>query len=226
MTFVFFLRLIALCGLFSASFLSAHSSTSYGLASSAFSSQSPKSKGPLVVLDAGHGGSDEGAKVRQLQEKRIALLTTLYAKRVLEQMGYRVLLTRSKDTYVSLTQRVSIANKTKAALFVSIHFNSAKNSLAEGVEIFYYKDKDQERSALSRNLANCLLQGVLDQTAAVSRGVKTGNLYVVRETQMPAVLLEAGFMTNSDEWISLRRKSYLEKIAKGIGIGIDQYLKS
>ena len=68
-------------------------------------------KGPLVVLDAGHGGKDEGARVRSLQEKKLCLLTTLYTKRYLEELGYQVLLTRGKDIYVPLSKRVLIANK-------------------------------------------------------------------------------------------------------------------
>lgn len=210
--------------------LSAHSSTALGLASVASQSASIKAsakiKGPLIVLDAGHGGSDEGAKVRQLQEKKVALLTTLYAKKYLEELGYRVLLTRSKDTYVSLPKRVSIANKIKGRLFVSIHCNSAPNTLAEGAEVFYYKEKDQERAVASKKLATYVLHYLLEQTEATSRGVKAGNFHVIRETEMPAIIVEPGFLTNYEEWASLRKKSYLEKIAKGIAQGVDKYLKT
>ncbi len=183
-------------------------------------------KGPLVVLDAGHGGDDEGAKVRRLQEKGITLLAALYAKKHLEEMGYRVLLTRSKDVYVSLPKRVSIANKTNGAVFVSIHFNSAGNAAAEGVEVFYYRDRDSQRMPQSQKLASYLLHGVIGQTESLSRGVKSGNFYVIRETEMPAVLVEAGFMTNNREWECLRKKSYVDKISKGIALGIDAYLQS
>ena len=216
--------------LFSCTILSAHSSTAYGLASSASQSAaikaSTKAHGPLSVLDAGHGGSDEGAKVRKLQEKKVALLTTLYAKKYLEELGYRVLLTRSKDTYVSLPKRVSIANKIKGRLFVSIHCNSAPNTLAEGAEVFYYKEKDQDRAGASKKLANYVLHYLLEQTEAASRGVKSGNFHVIRETEMPAIIVEPGFLTNYNEWTSLRSKTYLEKIAKGIALGVDKYLKS
>ncbi|MBM3198885.1 MAG: N-acetylmuramoyl-L-alanine amidase, partial [Chlamydiae bacterium] len=107
------------CLLLLMSALGARSASPLGIAASAGHSQK-NSKGPLVVIDAGHGGSDEGAKVRQLQEKSITLLTALYAKRELENMGYRVLLTRSRDIYVSLPKRVNLANKTKGTIFVSI----------------------------------------------------------------------------------------------------------
>ena len=140
-------------------------------------------------------------------------------------MGYRVILTRSKDVYVSLPKRVQVANKAKGALFVSIHFNSAKNTLAEGVEIFYYKDKAGSRMEKSKKLAASALKYVLKETGAVSRGVKVGNFHVIRETDMPAIIVEAGFMTNSKEWEDLRKKSYLEKISKGIAEGVNKYLK-
>jgi N-acetylmuramoyl-L-alanine amidase len=216
--------------LFIGAHLEARSYSSIGLASLASQKESStisKVQGPLIVLDAGHGGKDEGAKVRSLQEKKLTLLTTLYTKRQLEELGYRVLLTRGKDVYVSLPKRTFIANKMKCALFVSIHFNSAKNPLAEGLEVFYSSGEDLERSRSSRKLASFLLHYVIDQTGALSRGVKTGNhLHVIRETKMPAVLFEGGFMTNRAEWSKMKEKSYLEKIAKGIAQGVDRYIKS
>lgn len=185
-----------------------------------------KVQGPLIVLDAGHGGKDEGAKVRSLQEKKIALLTTLYSKKYLEELGYRVLLTRSRDSYVSLAKRVLIANKMNCALFVSVHFNTAPNHLAQGLEV-YYIGENTPRGRASRKLANYLLYCVLDETGALSRGLKLGNhLYVIRETQMPAVLFEAGFMTNPEEGAKMKDKQYLQKIAKGISLGVDRYLRS
>jgi N-acetylmuramoyl-L-alanine amidase len=189
------------------------------------SSSSAVSK-PTIMLDAGHGGRDEGTKVHSFKEKKITLATALYAKRFLEQMGYRVILTRGKDVEMSLPRRVSLANKTRSAIFVSIHYNASKNTEAKGVEIFYYDSKDPDRAKNSRKLANYILHHVLDQTEASSRGVKVGNFHVIRETQMPAVLLEGGFVTNTQECAKLRRKEYLETIAKGLALGIDKFLKS
>jgi len=182
---------------------------------------------PLIVLDAGHGGSDEGTTLSAFKEKRIALITTLMTKNFLEEMGYRVILTRSKDAYVSLAQRVLIANKNKGSLFVSIHYNAAKNRAAKGVEVFYCNAKDTVwRTRSSRRLANCILYHLLDETQAHSRGVKTGNHHVTRETNMPAVLVEGGFITNREERSLLKEKKYLERVAKGISLGIDKYLKT
>jgi N-acetylmuramoyl-L-alanine amidase len=185
---------------------------------------------PLVILDAGHGGYDEGSKVHSLLEKRMTLTTTLLTRKYLDEMGYRVLLTRSRDIYLSLPQRVAIANRNKAALFVSIHYNAARNEEAKGIEVFYYdkgvKGAAAERVRASHRLANTILYHLLDETAAKSRGVKRGNHHVTRETEMPAALVEAGFITNDEERELLKSKEYQDRIAKGIAQGIDKYLKS
>ncbi len=220
--------LLLFCLFFATSSAESRSSSPLHLASTAVKRESlpiSKVQGPLVVLDAGHGGKDEGAKVRSLMEKKIALLTAHYTKKYLEELGYRVLLTRSKDVYVPLSKRVLIANKMKCVAFVSIHFNTAPNHLAQGLEV-YYTGESTERGRSSRRLAHLLLHSVMGQTDALSRGVKLGNhLYVIRETQMPAVLFEAGFMTNPEEWSNIKEKKYLEKIAKGLSQGVDRYLK-
>lgn len=180
---------------------------------------------PLVVIDAGHGGSDEGCKVQTVMEKRITLTTALLTKKHLEKMGYKVILTRSRDVFVSLQKRVAIANQAKAAAFVSIHFNSAPNRTAKGVEVFFYEAKDHVRSRGSKKLASTVLYEVIDQTEAVSRGTKKGNVFhVVRETAMPAIILEGGFMTNYEERFLLKDRKYLDKIAKGIALGVEKFL--
>jgi N-acetylmuramoyl-L-alanine amidase len=180
---------------------------------------------PLIIIDAGHGGYDEGAKVNTFLEKRITLMTAMLTKKHLEELGYRVLMTRNKDAYVSLPRRVSIANKTKGSLFVSVHFNSSPSVEAQGIEVFYYDSQEMWRTRASKRLATCILNGTLDQTEAISRGIKAGNFHVIRETEMPAVLVEGGFITNKGERSKLRDKTYLNRIAVGIAQGIDKYMK-
>lgn len=181
---------------------------------------------PLIILDAGHGGTDEGANVHSVMEKRITLTTTLMAKKHLDEMGYKVILTRSRDTYLPLNKRVSIANNTQGAMFVSIHYNASPSKSAKGIEIFYCDSKETWRANASKRLASCILFHVIDQTEAESRGVKKGNFHVIRETEMPAVLIEGGFVTNMEERNLLKDREYLDRIAKGIAKGIDKYLKS
>ncbi len=122
-------------------------------------------------------------------------------------------------------RRVSIANKTKGSLFVSVHFNSSPSVEAKGIEIFYFDSKEMWRTRASKRLANCILYRVVDQTEAISRGVKQGNFHVIRETDMPAVLVEGGFITNRDERSRLREKEYLDRLAVGIAQGIDKYME-
>lgn len=185
----------------------------------------PQHAKPLVILDAGHGGSDEGAKVHFFQEKKVALSTVLLLKKYLDEMGYRVILTRSRDVYIPLHRRVSIANRTRAILFVSVHYNASQSREAKGIEVFYCPGEDMWKTQASKKLASSILSHLVNHTQADSRGVKAGNFHVIRETQMPAVLVEAGFITNLEERSFLRDKNYLEKVAKGIAVGIDKYLK-
>lgn len=178
----------------------------------------------LVVLDPGHGGPDEGTKLSSLHEKRIALTTALLTKRHLEEMGYRVILTRSRDIFIPLPQRAQMANDLEANLFVSIHYNSSRNPEAKGIEVFYHNSGEQGRQRLSHKLADCVLHHLVDETEARSRGVKRGNFLVIRETKMPAILVEAGFLTNYEEFEKLKKRQYLDQVAKGIALGVEQFL--
>lgn len=185
----------------------------------------PQHARPLVILDAGHGGSNEGAQNSLVMEKRLTLTTTLYLKRYLEEAGYRVILTRNRDVFIPLPRRVAIANKTKAALFVSVHYNASHNHEVKGLEVFYYQGDDAKRTTASKQLATSILSSMLHYTHAESRGVKAGNFHVIRETTMPAVLVEGGFITNHEESTLLYDKKYLARIAKGIAHGVERYMK-
>jgi N-acetylmuramoyl-L-alanine amidase len=184
----------------------------------------PQHAKPLIILDPGHGGSDEGAKIHFFMEKSLTLMTTLLLRKHLNELGYRVIMTRSKDVFIPLYRRVTIANKTKAALFVSVHYNSAPSPDAHGIEVFYYNGS-HHRASQSRRLSHLILKELISHTHALSRGVKAGNFHVIRDTTMPAVLVEGGFMTNKEERSNLRDKEYIDKIAKGIAHGIDKFLK-
>lgn len=185
-------------------------------------------KRPVIVLDAGHGGRDEGAKIRYpyLEEKRLTLSATLYAKKYLEQLGYKVILTRDKDFFIPLQKRADMANSAKAEIFVSIHFNSCPNKIAHGIEIYYHNSSENKPKAKSsQNLASCVLSDVIKKTNARSRGVRRGKFHVIRETKMPAILVEAGFLTNPQERDNIRKPAYLEKISLGIAQGIESFIK-
>lgn len=181
-----------------------------------------------VVIDAGHGGKDLGTYSRKppkYQEKYLTLATARMVKNYLEKMGCTVIMTRTEDVFIALEERSRLANESSPNLFVSIHYNSAANRQAEGIEIFYFRSEtDKQRSSSSKALAHAILKSTLKTTDAKSRGVKQGNLSVLRGTQMPAVLIEGGFLTNEKELQNLKNGVYLKKISWGIAQGIQDFL--
>jgi N-acetylmuramoyl-L-alanine amidase len=182
----------------------------------------------LVVIDAGHGGTDLGTqgKAPYCEEKKMTLQTARLLKKYLTQLGHRSIMTRTIDSFVPLERRVEIANQAHAALFISIHFNSARSPNAKGIEVFFFDSKaNQKRAKGSQKLAQFILTRLVRRTKAVSRGVKKGNYYVLRETDMPAVIVEGGFVSNPQELSFLKDPAYLEQIARGIADGIDSYFK-
>lgn len=180
------------------------------------------------MIDAGHGGTDRGTRAKSpfCEEKRLCLQTSRLVKKYLDQLGYRVIMTRSTDVFVPLSRRVEMADQVGATLFVSVHYNSAPSPEAKGIEIFYSESKEQKvRSAASKKLAQTILSKVIQRTSAHSRGVKKRNFFVIRETSMPAVLIEGGFISNPEERSYLKDHEYIDKIARGIADGIDQYYR-
>jgi N-acetylmuramoyl-L-alanine amidase len=189
----------------------------------------PPSDLPHIVIDPGHGGEDYGTysiKSPKYQEKLLTLSSAMMLKRFLNQMGYKTSLTRKDDSFISLEDRAAIANNLKPTLFVSIHYNSAPSVEAEGVEIYYYKNDDSRRRVTkSKELAHDVLKRVLNATQAKSRGVKHGNFAVIRETEMPAILIEGGFLSHPDERSRIKNPTYLKQLAWGIALGIDDYVQ-
>ncbi len=184
---------------------------------------------PTILLDVGHGGTDRGARghIPYCEEKKITLLTARLVKQYLDQLGYHVVMSRTSDNFVSLPHRVEMADQAQANIFVSIHFNSSRSPEAQGIEVFFCDSKeDRTRSGASKKLASAVLTRIIRRTQAQSRGVKKGNFYVIRETSMPAILVEGGFISNPEERVLLKSRDYQEKIARGVADGIDQYFKA
>lgn len=183
-----------------------------------------------IILDPGHGGDDQGAKslvAPIYSEKNFNLVTARFMQQQLTQKGHHPLLSREKDLFVSLADRALIPKLASQDIFISVHFNAAASPQAEGIEVFYYRDENHlARTQASKALAESVLKYVIKETQAKSRGVKHGNYYVIRETDVPAILIEGGFLTNPEELAKIKDPSYLKKIAWGTTQGVDEYLKN
>ena len=176
--------------------------------------------GPLVVLDAGHGGSDPGTQAEGLDEKDLNLVVERRVAELLTAAGVRVVRTRTTDVYVTLADRAQLANDLGADLFVSIHTNaSASSSAFHGVETYYLSGEQD-----SRALAYTLHQSVLAATGAHNNGLRTAGYYVLRHTDMAAALVEMGYVTNDADLANLKSDAYREKLARGIADGIVAHL--
>jgi len=168
-----------------------------------------------VVLDAGHGGLDRGAKGmdgRSL-EKVYALDTAKRIERGLRSRGYRVVMTRKRDYFVPLPSRVAISNRQRGAVFVSIHYNWTGRSAVSGTETFYYNSRSYPLAAN--------IQREVDRVAPTpNRGVKRSRFHVLRNNARPAALVELGFMSNPRELRLIRSASYRQRLADAVVRGI------
>ena len=204
---------------------------------------------PRVFIDCGHGGTDSGAACHSVKEKDVSLEVGLTVADTLRANGILVQLSRERDEFVSLDMRTTLANQSNADLFVSIHANSALNSAAHGIETYFFttdlldegdcflstlwdrnklKKELAQKCALSNRLASCVhgavLKTVQSEHSVVDRRVKPAVSQVLLGAQMPAVLVEVGFVTHAYESQLLSQKTYQERLASGITTGIMQYL--
>ena len=179
-----------------------------------------------IVIDPGHGAHDIGAAgYGSLNEKDVVLDTGLRVQSLLNNTPFNVIMTRSTDIFHSLSARAVIANKANADIFVSIHANGF-NGKANGSETFYYgKASTNSRVEESKKLAGYIQVRLLEAMGTKDRGVKPGNYAVIRETTMPAVLVELGFIDNKDDYAKLSTTTYRQKAAEAIYYGILDYYK-
>jgi len=174
----------------------------------------------VIMLDAGHGGSDPGAiGVTGVYEKGIALEVTLKLAKALRTRGYQVILSRDTDRFVSLGQRADLCNETLPMIFVSLHANWIDDPTFTGVMTFHFEGASQ-----AQVLAHTVQRNLVSSTGAVNRQVRTANFFVLRETVVPAVLVEVGFLTNTQEEYKLRDPLYQKRIVDGLAQGIGEYM--
>jgi N-acetylmuramoyl-L-alanine amidase len=167
-----------------------------------------------VVVDAGHGGKDNGALRRYGgAEKSANLDVAIRLSRKLRESQFRTVMTRSSDVFIPLDERAAISNRQKNAIFVSVHFNDSGRRGIRGFETYYH-------SPIARNLAYRIQQHLMTIPGSANRGVKTANFRVLRNALYPAVLVECGFLSNRKEGAGARsagrRDELADKIAEAI----------
>ena len=196
---------------------------------------------PTVVIDAGHGGKDEGCKSHGVLEKTLTLDVARRVESALHKLGYPTIMTRTDDRFVPLADRAAIANAVDGpAVFVSIHFNQGSGRDINGIETFYAQVKrPQPRDwtwvgLFSREpgldngetLAESVQSAVIAKTGARDRGIRARNLFVTRNTRVPAILTEGGFITNTMESHLLQEEFYANRLAQGIADGVEAWRES
>jgi len=188
-------------------------------------------RGRKITIDPGHGGSDSGAiGPTGVMEKSVTLRVAQELRRLLVAEGATVYMTRETDTEVSpkgadasdieeLQARCDIPNQNGSDIFVSIHMDSFTNGAAKGTTGYYYS----LGSKRSRELADKIRSGVIDQLGTQSRGTQSCNFYVVKHTDMPATLVEVAFISNPSEERLMNSEAGIKKAAQGIADGIADF---
>ena len=191
--------------------------------------ESTRLLGKTICLDAGHGGSDPGAiGPMKTQEKDNTLAITLLLRDKLERNGAKVVLTRESDQDVAypnasaseeLGARVEIANNSQADLFLSIHNDAFSSSQASGTTCYHYGDNE------SIQLATSLQKNLVEKLGTRDRGVRFASFYVIRYTNMPAVLIEAAFISNPEEEVLMASVEGRYSVAEAVFQGVVQYFR-
>ena len=196
-----------------------------------------------VVLDPGHGGYDKGAICRYGSEKNFALDVARQLRPLLQSKGLRVIMTREGDYFVPLEVRARIANAARDSIFVSIHFNATdRDPSATGFEIFSFTPRGapstsdnwvtstsasvqagSQVDAQSMALSACIYHSLLGHIPEFDRGIKRARFAVLRQTKVPAVLVEGGFLTERGESRLIAKKDWRGRLAQAISVGIENY---
>jgi N-acetylmuramoyl-L-alanine amidase len=207
---------------------------------------SPKPGLSRIVIDAGHGGKDVGAKndAYKLYEKDLTLDVARRLKSLLERAGFEVVMTRDSDVYIPLERRPQIANRERGDLFISIHFNAAGSSTAVGFETFALTPQHQasskypkpgrgdsirydgnEQDAWNTLFGYHVQRALVQRVGGPDRGLKRARFLVLKHLHCPGVLVELGFVSNPDTAHKLRTSSFRETLAQSLYDGIVQYSK-
>jgi N-acetylmuramoyl-L-alanine amidase len=175
-------------------------------------------KGKVIILDAGHGGSDPGAVRAGVQEKAITFAIVCQLKKEFEARGATVFRTRCGDDDVELDERANFVFKHKADLFISVHVNASSRAGTQGIQTYFRTDH-------SRKFAHTVHAILLMETAAKNQKVHTANFWVINSSSVPSILIETGFITHKGEKEKLNDKRYQRKLIRGIANGVERYYR-
>lgn len=184
-----------------------------------------------IVIDPGHGGKDSGAIALDgyTYEKDLNLLV---AENLMEKLNnnseINATITRTRDEYIKLLDRAAISNDSNADLFLSIHFNSADNSNAKGIEVLYASERNVSiKDTVQKHFASCLQKALIKETGAFDRGIKNRPaIIVLNKTKNVSALVELGFLSNESDLENIKDPDYIDKLARGIYNGIEDYMDS
>jgi len=166
-----------------------------------------------VVIDAGHGGKDPGGYWYGTTEKRLCLDVAKRLQTALKAKGFNVVMTRTTDVYLELSDRAAKANRYRNAIFVSIHFNASRDRSISGFETHY-------RSSRGRVLAQSIQSAMNRNIPGTNRGTHLRDYKVLRETRCTAALVECGFISNKREYANCNSPAHRQKLANAIASGI------
>ena len=173
-------------------------------------------KGPTVIIDPGHGGNEPGAINGNIFERDLTLAISLQVEKELKKKNIDYYMLRTTDTYMSLEDRVTTANDKACKLFISIHINSFQDSKQSGILTTY-----NPNSPIGKEIAE-IMQSRISNIGMRDRNIMPRpNLYVLRNTDMPSLLLEIGFMSNKKDLKLLTDAKFQQKCAAQIVLGID-----
>ncbi len=179
----------------------------------------PIPKEVIVVIDPGHGGEDLGATKGDLYEKELNLDISLKMGKLLKKLGINVIYTRDKDIDVGLDERVNIANNIDAALFISVHNNYMPNDAGyKGTETLYCTPVNIDENKMNgQKLASIIQNKLVSKLKTVDNGtIFRPNLVVLRKTNMPAVIAEVAYMSNSSDRAKLTDDGFRQKAAEAL----------
>lgn len=186
--------------------------------------------GKTIYIDPGHGGIDSGTTYKKIYEKDINLILSKKLAAKLTSLGATVYLTRETDKDLALTKknrkrsdlinRAYLINKTKPDIYISIHLNYLSNSKYKGLQIFY-NNKNKE----NKEIAQLLTKFIKDKTSNVREPKYNNTYYMYRNITSPGVLIEVGFLSNSDDRYRLTHEEYQDKLISNLSYSIEKYFQ-